>query len=1145
MIAAKLGLARRSRSELVAALGVIVIALGFPGLAASRDVAAQDQEILTNEHPSSKSVQAYDVASDAYKNDRLVDGLPLAEVAVQVARNELEIGPETAFGTERLVRGLQLLAGFRRILGDPDGAIAHHAEAIELQIAELPRDPAEAAQTSWVMRGIANTWIDVAGLHEEAGRLDQAEAAWLTMRKDLSPYFEPANNDRIYYESKFVEFLVRINKIKDARTVNFEAAMIAADDEKSHHWDSLYRQAIGLNLLAGDQDGAFGLIRKRQDTIIDLYGVDHPKAAGTALGHTKALEEAGRLNEAADFAFRLADHAMTKKESQEKPANTYNLHQISELARVLTRAERFAEAEPLYTSVLAMAHDILAGQDEWILPLYADYVFLLIEQERFVSADKLIDVLVEQYPSEDWLRSWRRKQWLRIAAKSKMLQGDYDAAEAIMINIEPKLQDRVGYEHALLMSKILNRAGAADEAETYGRKAVQIARRIYASYENQQLDSKEGLARILAGQGKVQEAVRLFDGIARSTGFSGMSPKWQRQFKLAYANTLLRVPGRETEAFDPAWNAFLDKLDLMGTAAKTDFFVNESASRDFEEVREAAMLVSDALQYAPEVDGRPSNLDVAFRIFQWSKVSELDTAITDSALRAAATRAGGTLAADIERRHQLYQLWLAKLATSLELVGKFDEDVILARQNAGLAMEKFDREREDIDARISAAFPALANQRLPKLIPINSAAEFLKPGEALLVIGSGPRASHSFAVSGDRQAWNVSDLTDSTIKSMISSIQWDLGAVGELTDDHDASWLDRPAAHYDRDSAFKLYRELIAPVEHVLRDSKKVFVISSGQMTALPLGVLVSEKPQGSNSNAQALRETAWLGDKYAFAVLPSLAALQYVREDGAAAAGVRFLGFGNPKLAKVPEAPTEQDADRQRERGASSFKQAQVIGLRGGVTMARPDELKKMASLPGTKLELAAMAGIFEAASHELFMQDEATEQRFKNSNLTGIDVLAIATHGLLASEAGDIGQPGLVFTPPGSPTMQDDGYLTAEEIAALRIEAGWVILSACNTAGGSGEPGADGLSGLGRAFIFAGTRNLLVSHWPVLDSVAADLTVRAVSLSHSDRSLGRAEALRQAMRHVRNIADYDDGPLPWSHPRVWAPFSLVGEGG
>ncbi len=118
----------------------------------------------------------------------------------------------------------------------------------------------------------------------------------------------------------------------------------------------------------------------------------------------------------------------------------------------------------------------------------------------------------------------------------------------------------------------------------------------------------------------------------------------------------------------------------------------------------------------------------------------------------------------------------------------------------------------------------------------------------------------------------------------------------------------------------------------------------------------------------------------------------------------------------------------------------------------------------------------------------------------------------------------------------------LAASEIAALRLDADWVILSACNTASGDGSEGAPGLSGLARAFFYAGARAMLASHWPVRDDVGAKLTVRTVALRREQPTLSRAEAFQRAMKEIRDDPTHD-ATLTWAHPNAWAPFTLVGD--
>ena len=131
---------------------------------------------------------------------------------------------------------------------------------------------------------------------------------------------------------------------------------------------------------------------------------------------------------------------------------------------------------------------------------------------------------------------------------------------------------------------------------------------------------------------------------------------------------------------------------------------------------------------------------------------------------------------------------------------------------------------------------------------------------------------------------------------------------------------------------------------------------------------------------------------------------------------------------------------------------------------------------------------------------------------------------------------EPALALTPPAEGSELDDGLLTASEIALLRLNADWVILSACSTAASDGTPGAEGLSGLAKAFFYAGARSLLVSHWPV--GVHSSLLLTTLMFEETAKGASKAEALRRSMLAVMRSKDHPQ----YAHPAVWAPFVVVG---
>jgi CHAT domain-containing protein len=186
---------------------------------------------------------------------------------------------------------------------------------------------------------------------------------------------------------------------------------------------------------------------------------------------------------------------------------------------------------------------------------------------------------------------------------------------------------------------------------------------------------------------------------------------------------------------------------------------------------------------------------------------------------------------------------------------------------------------------------------------------------------------------------------------------------------------------------------------------------------------------------------------------------------------------------------------------------------------------------------------------TQDVFLGRRANETTIKSLDLSGFKVLAFATHGLVPGDLNGLTQPALALSSPQVTGDKDDGLLTMGEILGLKLDADWVVLSACNTGSGQGA-GAEAVSGLGRAFFYAGTRALLVSNWPVETTSAKALTTDLFHRQAADAGLSRAEALRRAMLALIDEGGATDAAtgkvvFSYAHPIFWAPFSLIGDGG
>jgi CHAT domain-containing protein/tetratricopeptide (TPR) repeat protein len=298
-----------------------------------------------------------------------------------------------------------------------------------------------------------------------------------------------------------------------------------------------------------------------------------------------------------------------------------------------------------------------------------------------------------------------------------------------------------------------------------------------------------------------------------------------------------------------------------------------------------------------------------------------------------------------------------------------------------------------------------------------------------------------------------------------------------------------------------------------------------------------------------------WLGTRHALTVLPAVSSLKALRAHAnASRASEPFIAFGNPLLTGAEGTDRRAWARQSCSAPDAAVRPRVVLGgigenlsslFRGG--FGNVEDLRRQTPLPETVDELCAVARALAVRHPNIVVHigARATEASVKALSEDGVlanaRVIHFATHGLVAGETASFAEaraePALLLTPPDSASEVDDGLLTSSEVTSLKLDADWVILSACNTAAGEGV-GGDALSGLARAFFYAGARALLVSHWYVDSKATVMLITKAFEALKTDPKIARAEALRRAMTGM--IAR--GGRM--AHPDNWAPFVVVGEG-
>jgi CHAT domain-containing protein len=344
------------------------------------------------------------------------------------------------------------------------------------------------------------------------------------------------------------------------------------------------------------------------------------------------------------------------------------------------------------------------------------------------------------------------------------------------------------------------------------------------------------------------------------------------------------------------------------------------------------------------------------------------------------------------------------------------------------------------------------------------------------------------------------------------------------------------------------------PVKPAWDSATTLIVVPHGSLGQLPFSLLPT-KPVTLEVKNGALfsryRSVPWLARTHAVVVLPAAGSLATLRAlPPGDPTRLPFIGFGDPFFSK----------DQARRAAASEIPAAGETGLSSHgmpITLRRTPirgvdaaQLAMLPRLPETADEIRSIALAMHAdLTRDVFVGVQANEKTVRSVDLSRYRVIAFATHGLVAGDLDGLSQPALALTAPDVANVEGDGLLTVDKILGLRLNADWVVLSACNTASGQGA-GAEAISGLGRAFFYAGARSLLVSNWPVETTSAKILTTGLFRRQAANPRQGRAQALQDTINALIDSGTYVDPQtkqvvFSYAHPIFWAPFTLVGDGG
>lgn len=418
-----------------------------------------------------------------------------------------------------------------------------------------------------------------------------------------------------------------------------------------------------------------------------------------------------------------------------------------------------------------------------------------------------------------------------------------------------------------------------------------------------------------------------------------------------------------------------------------------------------------------------------------------------------------------------------------------------------------------------------------KALTLDDLKASLKPGEAYLKMSELGGAVYAMLVTRESATAYRAGMSPKQLESEVDALR------DTISKTENGQQVTYP---FDLERAHRLYSGLFGPVSDRLLAARHIIFEPAGAMLRLPPNLLVVDdssvaryraRTAAADADAFDYRGTAWLGRDHDISTAVSARAFRDIRAARPSSAKLEYLGLGN----NAPVGPMMQLTG----------------GTRGGAAGDDCGWGLNVWNNPISAAELVAARSVVGANKAQLLTGALFTDTAVMGrKDLSNYRVLHFATHGLVAPPRPQCpSEPALLTSfdeDSKTGTLKSDGLLSFREIFDLKLDADLVILSACDTAAAASKQatretglsagGGFALDGLVRAFVGAGGRSVVASHWPAPDDYGA--TEKLIgSLFTAPKGTAITDALRQGQVKLMDEA-------ATSHPYYWAGFAVIGDG-
>ena len=332
-------------------------------------------------------------------------------------------------------------------------------------------------------------------------------------------------------------------------------------------------------------------------------------------------------------------------------------------------------------------------------------------------------------------------------------------------------------------------------------------------------------------------------------------------------------------------------------------------------------------------------------------------------------------------------------------------------------------------------------------------------------------------------------------------------------------------------AASELSEMLIGPAAHLL-GKKRLLIVAEGALQYIPFSALPAPAIRRQTNNARA---NSPLILEHEIVTLPSASVLAVLRSDSE----VRTAFEGSVAVIADPVFQSNDPRVLKTEEKAepSSVKEGEGDGARESLLrsiedMAFAEGEFRIPRLPATRGEAEAIIALAPEGKKLKAIDFKASRETVKSGELNRYRIIHFATHGLLNSRNPELS--GVILSLVNQEGQPVDGFVRAHEIYNLDLPAELIVLSGCKTGLGK-EVRGEGLIGLTRGFMYAGSPRVVVSLWDVNDLATAELMKRFYKkmLAEKQRPASALRAAQVEMWKERT----------WSQPYYWAAFTLQGE--